>query len=166
MSDSPLQIRPATEADVPLVLGFIRELADYERLSHEVVATEDGIRDGLFGPNAAAEAVLAHWHGDPAGFALYFHNFSTFAGRAGIYLEDLYVKPEHRGNGIGKALLIHLARLARDRNCARLEWAVLDWNQPAIDFYRSLGALPMTEWTVNRLTGDALHHLADQSASR
>lgn len=145
---------------MPLVLQFIRDLAEYERLAHAVVATEANIRAGLFGPRRTAEAVLAYWDGVPAGFALFFHNFSTFAGKPGIYLEDLFVKPELRGKGIGKGLLAHLARLARERDCARLEWAVLDWNEPSIRFYKSLGAEPMDEWTIYRVSGNALDRLA------
>ncbi len=157
----PLLIRPAVEADVPLVLAFIRALAEYEKLTHEVVATEADIRAGLFGPRRVAECAIAEWDGAPAGFALFFHNYSTFIGRPGIYLEDLFVKPDLRGKGIGKALLAHLAKLAIERNCARLEWAVLGWNEPSIAFYKSLGAKPMDEWTVYRLTGDALNDLAN-----
>lgn len=141
---------------------FIRALAEYEKLSHEVVATEADIHAGLFGPKRVAECAIAVWEGAPAGFALFFHNYSTFAGKPGIYLEDLFVLPELRGNGIGKVLLAHLAKLARERGCARLEWAVLDWNAPSIAFYQSLGARPMDDWTVYRLTGDALSRLAAQ----
>lgn len=141
---------------------FIRALAEYEKLSHEVVATEADIHAGLFGPKRVAECAIAEWEGAPAGFALFFHNYSTFAGKPGIYLEDLFVLPELRGNGIGKVLLAHLAKLARERGCARLEWAVLDWNAPSIAFYQSLGARPMDDWTVYRLTGDALSRLAAQ----
>ncbi len=158
-----LRIRPAVEADVGLVLTFIRRLAEYERLAHEVVATEEGLRRWLFGPRAYAEVVIAEWDGAPAGFALFFHNFSTFLGRPGLYLEDLFVDPAHRGAGIGRALLAHLARLAVERECGRLEWWVLDWNEPAIRFYRSLGAVPMDEWTVFRVTGEALTRLAAQA---
>lgn len=164
MARGPLSIRAAVEADVPVVLGFIRALADYERLTHEVVATEADLRAGLFGPRATAEALIAEWEGTPAGFALFFPNFSTFLAKPGIYLEDLFVEPAMRGKGLGKALLAYLARLARDRGCARLEWSVLDWNEPSIQFYQALGALPMDEWTVYRLTGDALRGLADDSA--
>ena len=160
---TPLKIRPATERDVPLVLRFIEKLADYEKLSQELVATEAALRHWLFGPRPMAEVILAEWEGAPVGFALFFHNFSTFLARPGIYLEDLFVDPEHRGKGIGKALLIRLARIATERGCGRLEWAVLDWNQPSIDFYRSLGAVPKDEWTIFRFTGDALERLA-QSA--
>lgn len=156
-------IRPAVEADVPLILRFIRELAEYERLAHEVVATEEGLRGTLFGARPFAEVVIAEEEGEPAGFALFFHNYSTFLGRPGLYLEDLYVRPEMRGAGIGRALLAHLARLAVERGCGRLEWWVLDWNEPAIRFYRSLGAQPMDDWTVFRVTGDALTQLAAES---
>lgn len=155
-----LQIRPAEPPDTPLVLEFIRRLAEYERLAHEVVATEEGLRRWLFGERRYAEVLIAEWDGEPAGFALFFHNFSTFLGRPGLYLEDLFVTPERRGHGIGRALLAHLARLAVERGCGRLEWWVLDWNEDAIRFYRSLGATPMDEWTVFRLTGEALDRLA------
>jgi GNAT superfamily N-acetyltransferase len=163
---SGIRIRPAAEADVPLILRFIRELAEYERLLHEVVATEDRLRDTLFGPRPGAEVVIAEDEdGEPLGFALFFHNYSTFLAQPGIYLEDLYVRPEARGRGAGRALLAHLARLARERGCGRLEWWVLDWNEPAIRFYRSLGARPMDEWTVFRLAGADLDRLADEAAS-
>ncbi len=155
-----LCIRAAMEDDVPLILLFIRRLAKYERLAHEVVATTDGLRHWLFGPRPAAEVVIAEWEGSPAGFALFFHNFSTFLGRPGVYLEDLYVEPAHRGRGIGRALLAHLARLAVERGCGRLEWWVLDWNEDAIRFYRSLGAVAMDDWTVFRVSGDELAALA------
>jgi GNAT superfamily N-acetyltransferase len=154
------EIRPATEDDVPIILSLIRELAEYERLSHEVVATEDLLRESLFGERRGAEVLIACCKGAPAGFALFFHSFSTFLGRPGIYLEDLYVKPEFRGRGIGRALLTHLARLAKERGCGRLEWAVLDWNEPAIKLYKSIIAVPMDEWTVYRVTGEALETLA------
>lgn len=156
-----LHIRPATPADTALILALVRELADYEKLSHEVVATENQLRDNLFGATPQAEAVIAEWHGEPAGFALFFHNFSTFLGRRGLYLEDLFVRPAHRGRGIGKALLVHLARIAVDRDCGRFEWAVLDWNEPARTFYVSLGAKPVPEWDIFRVTGDALARLAN-----
>ena len=154
------EIRPATEDDVPIILSLIRELAAYERLSHEVVATEGLLRESLFGERRGAEVLIACCKGAPAGFALFFHSFSTFLGRPGIYLEDLYLKPEFRGRGIGRALLAHLARLAKERGCGRLEWSVLDWNEPAIKLYKSIGAVPMDEWTVYRLTGEALETLA------
>lgn len=153
-------IRPATEKDVPLILSLIRELAGYERLSHEVSATEDLLRESLFGERRGAEVVIGSHADEPAGFALFFHNFSTFLGRPGIYLEDLYVKPEFRGKGIGRAMLAYLAGLAKERNCGRLEWSVLDWNEPAIKLYRGVGAVPMDDWTVYRVTGEALDELA------
>jgi GNAT superfamily N-acetyltransferase len=159
MSDT-ITIRPACRDDVPLVLEFIRDLARYERLEHEVAASEAQLREALFGERRYAEVVFACSGGEPVGFALFFHNFSTFKGRPGIYLEDLFVRPEARGRGIGKQLLAHLARIAVERDCARLEWAVLDWNEPSIGFYRSLGAKPMDEWTTFRLTGESLALLA------
>ena len=158
-----LKITPASEHDVPLVLSFIRKLAEYEKLSHQVVATEDLLREGLFGPRRVAEVVLAYLDSQPVGFALFFHNFSTFIGRPGIYLEDLFVEPEHRGKGIGKALLAYVANLAVERGCGRFEWAVLDWNTPSIDFYKSLGAVPLDDWTLFRLTGEALQKLQDSA---
>jgi GNAT superfamily N-acetyltransferase len=160
---SGLRIRPAAQADVPLVLRFIRELAEYERLLHEVVATEERLRDTLFGARPAAEVVIAEEDGEALGFALFFQNYSTFLAQPGLYLEDLYVRPEARGRGAGRALLAHLARLAKERGCGRLEWWVLDWNESAIRFYRSLGAQPMSDWTVFRLTGDDLARLADEA---
>ncbi len=153
-------IREATEQDVPLILALIRELADYERLSHEVVATENGLRDSLFGERRYAEVLIAEHGGEAAGFALFFHNFSTFLGRPGLYLEDLYVRPAFRSAGIGKELLVRLASLAKRRGCGRLEWWVLDWNEPAVGFYRSIGAEPMDDWTVYRVSGPALEELA------
>lgn len=155
-----MNIRAATVEDVPLILRFIRALAEYERLADQVVATEDGLRETLFGARPYAEVVIAEEGGEPAGFALFFHNYSTFLGRPGIYLEDLYVLPEMRSRGVGGALLAHLARLAVDRGCGRLEWWVLDWNRDAIRFYRALGAEPMDDWTVFRVTGEALDRLA------
>jgi len=153
-------IRSATPADVPLILEFIRALADYEKLTHEVDATEEKLRATLFGEKPAAECLLAFADDSeadtPVGFAIYFTNYSTFLAKPGLYLEDLFVKPEFRGRGIGKALLLHLARLANQRDCGRMEWAVLDWNQPAIDFYESLGAQRMRAWQICRLTGDSL----------
>jgi GNAT superfamily N-acetyltransferase len=156
-----LLIRPATPEDVPVLLSLIRELAEYERLLHEVVATEEGLRESLFGPRPFAEAVLASRGAEPLGFALFFHNYSTFLGRPGLYLEDLYVRPEARRLGIGRRLLSHVAHIAEERGCGRLEWSVLDWNEPSIRFYRSLGAVPMNDWTVFRVAGDALERLAD-----
>lgn len=145
---------------MPLILSFIKELAEYERLSHEVSATEELLRFHLFGERREAEVVIGQHADEPAGFALFFHNFSTFLGRPGIYLEDLYVKPAFRGNGIGRAMLVYLARLARERDCGRLEWSVLDWNEPAIGLYRGIGAVPMDDWTVYRVAGEALQKLA------
>lgn len=154
-------IREATAADVSLVASLIRELADYERLLDEVKLTEDGLREALFGGRRYAEVAIAEDAGGEAlGFALFFHNFSTFLGRPGIYLEDLFVRPRHRSRGIGRTLLRHLARLAEDRGCGRLEWAVLDWNEAAIGFYRGLGAEPVSGWSVYRLDGAALERLA------
>jgi GNAT superfamily N-acetyltransferase len=158
------EIRAATESDVPLILQFIRDLAEYERLSHKVVATEERLRDSLFGSPRFAEVIIGEEDGHAAGFALFFHNYSTFLAQPGIYLEDLFVKPEARGRGYGKALLARLAQLAVERGCGRVEWAVLDWNAPSIAFYKALGAEPMDEWTVFRLTGPALDALA--SAAR
>ncbi|HEY3934126.1 MAG TPA: GNAT family N-acetyltransferase [Gemmatimonadales bacterium] len=157
-------IRSATEADVPLVLQLIRELAEYERLAHEVTATERELHDSLFSVHPQAEVVIADVDGRPAGYALYFHNYSTFLCKRGLYLEDLFVRPEFRGRGIGTELLRYLARLAVERGCMRFEWAVLDWNQPAIDFYRGLGAIRLDDWRVFRLTGPALHELARQTS--
>jgi GNAT superfamily N-acetyltransferase len=157
---SQLRIEPATGSDVPVILNFIHKLAEYEKLSHMVVATEENIREHVFGANRVAEVLLAYWDEEPVGFALYFRNFSTFLGQAGIYLEDIFVEPAHRGKGIGKALLARLAKIAVERGYGRLEWAVLDWNIPSIEFYRSLGAVPLDEWTVYRLAGDALARLA------
>ena len=149
-------IRSATADDVPLVLAFIRALATYEKLLADVVATEDSLRRTLFGPQPAAQVVIAEVDGRPAGFALYFFNYSTFLAQPGLYLEDLFVKPELRGHGVGKALLLRLARIANERGCGRMEWAVLDWNEPAKGFYRSLGAVQLDDWRVFRLTGTAL----------
>ena len=154
-------IKKAEICDVPAILFFIRKLAEYEKLLYEVVATEESLRETLFGETRYAEAILGIFNGSPIGFALFFNNYSTFLGKPGIYLEDLYVRPEMRGKGFGKTLLAYIARLAISRNCGRLEWSVLDWNKPAIDFYESLGAVPMNEWTVNRMTGDALKNLAE-----
>ena len=157
-----LSIRPATASDAALIFGFIRELAAYERLAHEVDATEADIAKALFGPNPRAFADIAEWEGEPAGFALWFYNFSTFRGCHGIYLEDLFVRTELRSKGIGRALLRHLARRCVTEGLARLEWWVLDWNEPALKVYRSIGAIPMDEWTVQRVTGEALQRLAEE----
>jgi len=158
----PLAIREAVRADVPLILTFIRELAAYERLAREVVATEDGLAATLFGREPRAEVLIAEVDGAAAGFALFFHNYSTFLGQPGIFLEDLFVRPEHRARGVGRALLARLAALAGERGCGRLEWAVLDWNLDAIRFYRRIGATAMDEWTTFRLAGDALAQLATE----
>ena len=154
-------IRSATIADVPIILELIRALATYERAPNEVTATKEQLVDVLFGEKPAAEVLLAFEAGAPVGFAVYFYNFSTWLGRPGLYLEDLFVRPEDRGKGYGRALLVHLAKIAHDRGCGRMEWAVLDWNQPAIDFYRKLGARPLDDWTVFRLTRDGIARLAD-----
>ncbi len=156
-----VSIRAATRENVPLVLRFIEELAEYEELSGEVSATEEVLSDSLFGERRVAEAALAFVGDKAAGFAVFFHNFSTFLGRPGIYLEDLYVRPGYRGAGMGRRLMVYLARLATERGCGRLDWSVLDWNEPALGFYRELGALPMDGWTGYRLTGKALEELAD-----
>lgn len=162
MSTPPrsVTIRAARPADVPLVLAFIRELAVYERLEDQVVATEADIATGLFGARPYAEVLLGCLGGEPVGFALFFHNFSTFLGKPGLYLEDLFVRPAARGAGVGRELLARLARLAIERGCGRLDWAVLDWNEPSIGFYRSLGAATLDDWTTFRLSGDALARLA------
>lgn len=154
------QIGSATIEDVPEILRLIRGLAEYEKLEHEVVASEDKLRRSLFGARPAAEAVLGCLEGRAVGFAVFFHNYSTFRACPGLYLEDLFVEPAHRGSGYGKALLLHLARLAVERGCERMEWSVLDWNQPAIGFYRSLGANVMDDWRICRLTGEALKDAA------
>jgi GNAT superfamily N-acetyltransferase len=161
MKTENFAIRPATAADVPIILELIRALATYERAPNDVTATEDGLSKVLFGEKPAAEVLLAFEDETAVGFAVFFHNFSTWLGRPGLYLEDLFVRPEDRGKGYGRALLIHLAKIARDRGCGRMEWAVLDWNEPAIQFYRKLGGKPMDEWTVFRLTRDGIAKLAD-----
>jgi len=154
------QIRNATERDVPLILQMIKGLAEYERLSDQVIATEDVLRESLFGANPAAEVVIGYAADQPAGFALFFHNYSTFLGQRGLYLEDLFVFPEWRSKGLGRQLLAHLARIAVERGCGRMEWSVLDWNEQAMRVYRGIGATPLDDWTICRLTGDALHRLA------
>jgi GNAT superfamily N-acetyltransferase len=154
-----ISIRPASAADLPLIAQLIRDLAEYERLAHEVRFDDEVLRTKLFGPRPYAEVVIGEIDGHPQGFALFFHNFSPFEGRPGIYLEDLFVRPEARGSGLGKALLSHLATLAVERDCARLEWSVLDWNEPAIGFYKKLGARLMDEWTMMRVDGQALAQL-------
>lgn len=157
-----IRIRGSTPADLPLILALIKDLAEYERDPEAVVATEDLLRQHLFGDRPIASCVIGEVDGTPQGFALYFFNFSTWMGRPGLYLEDLFVRPASRGVGLGRALFLHLARLAHEKGCGRMEWSVLDWNTPAIDFYKSLGAVPMEGWTVHRLTREALAQLAQQ----
>jgi GNAT superfamily N-acetyltransferase len=159
-----LRIERATERDVPLILRLIKALAEYERMSSDVTATEQGLRDTLFGAHPAAEVIIGYTGETPAGFALFFHNYSTFLGKPGLYLEDLFVVPEYRGYGYGRELLRHLAKLAVERDCGRFEWSVLDWNDPAIGFYKKLGATPLDDWTIFRVTGDALRGLASPRA--
>jgi GNAT superfamily N-acetyltransferase len=156
-------IRPATPADTPTIVSLIRALADYENLAHEVELDEARLREHLFGPRPYAEVLMAEVDGRSVGFALFFHNYSTFLGRPGIYLEDLFVLPEYRGHGLGKALLAGLAKLAVERECGRLEWAVLDWNEPSIRFYESLGAVAKKEWIIYRTTGESLAKLAERN---
>jgi GNAT superfamily N-acetyltransferase len=156
------RIEPAIEADLPLILQFIRALADYEKLLPSVTATEDRLRASLFGPDKAAEVLLGYANDEPAGFAVFFQNFSTFVGSPGLYLEDLFVVPAWRGRGLGRRLLVHLARIAVERGYGRMEWSVLDWNEPALAVYGKIGAQPMDEWTIYRLTGDALRALASE----
>ncbi len=160
MTTPTIVLRPATRADIPLILELIHALAEYEHEPDAVEATEDLLEEQLFGEHPSAEVIIAEVDGQGAGFALFFHNFSTWRGRRGLYLEDLFVRPEFRGLGLGRALMIHLAKLAVQRGCGRFEWSVLDWNTPAIDFYRSLGAVGMDEWTVQRLDGEGLLALA------
>lgn len=161
-TNGEIQIRPAVAADASLILGFIQDLADYERLSHEVVATVQDLETHLFGEQPAAEVLIAEFEGEPAGFALFFANFSTFLGLPGIYLEDLFVRPDYRALGIGKTLLTHIAGLVVERGWDRLDWSVLDWNEPSINFYRNLGAVPMKDWVRFRLAGDALAALGSK----
>ena len=164
MKSEKLVIRSATADDVPVILELIQALATYERAPNEVTATEKGLTEVLFGAKPAAEVLLAFENKTAVGFAVFFHNFSTWLGLPGLYLEDLFVRPEHRAKGYGRALLIHLAKVARERGCGRMEWAVLDWNEPAIQFYRKLAAKPMDEWTVFRLTRDGIAKLANSTA--
>src|SRR6202171_4441602 len=159
------EIRTTTAADVPIILSLIRELADYERAPDAVVTNEAGLREVLFGSKRSAEVLLALEGGEPVGFAVYFYNFSTWLGRPGLYPQDLFVGPSERGKGYGRALLERLARIAQERGCGRMEWAVLDWNDPAIEFYKKLGAEPMTEWTVFRLTQDGIARLAESKSA-
>jgi GNAT superfamily N-acetyltransferase len=157
------KIRESTVDDLPIILQLIRDLAEYERAPNDVIATEEGLREVLFGERPSAEVILAMEGNTAVGFAVFFHNFSTWLGRPGLYLEDLFVRPDCRGKGYGRALLVHLAKIARDRGCGRMEWAVLDWNEPAIKFYRTLGAAPNEEWTIFRLTRDKIENLANSS---
>jgi GNAT superfamily N-acetyltransferase len=159
-SPSVFSMRTATPADIPTILRFIRLLAEYEKLSHEVTATEEQMRAHLFGEPQRAEVLLACEEAVPVGFAMFFHNFSTFLAKPGLYVEDIFILPEYRGKGYGRALMIQLARIATERKCGRFEWAVLAWNQPSLDFYRSLGAQPMSDWTIHRVSGAALDALA------
>ncbi len=161
MKINNLDIRPANINQTPLILKLIKELAVYEKLLDIVVTTEEDLRDTLFGKNKAAEVVIGYYEDKPVGYALFFYNYSSFVGRPGLYIEDIYVRQEHRGKGFGKAFLVYLARIARERNCGRMEWAVLDWNEPSIKFYKKLGAVPLDEWTVFRLNRDAMENLAD-----
>jgi GNAT superfamily N-acetyltransferase len=163
MRSKDFTIRPATIADVPTILELIRALAAYERAPNEVAATEEQLANVLFGNKPAAEVVLAFEGDIAAGFAVFFYNFSTWLGRPGLYLEDLFVRPEKRGRGYGRALLVHLAQIARDRGCGRMEWAVLDWNEPAIEFYKKLGARPLDDWRIFRLTREGIAALAGES---
>ncbi len=156
-----LRIERATEQDIPAIVRLVRLLAEYEKLAHAMVSTEDDFRKALFGPQRNVEALMAFSGDAPVGFALYFYNFSTFLGKRGIYLEDLFVEPEYRGQGIGKALLQRLARIGKEEDCGRMEWSVLTWNQPSIDFYHRLGAVALEDWRTFRLTGAALDRLAD-----
>lgn len=157
-------IRAANPSDIPTILSLIRELAEYERAPDDAIATEEGLREVLFGAEPSARVVLIIEDEEPVGFAVFFFNFSTWLGKPGLYLEDLFVRPEHRGKGYGRALLVHLARVAHERGCGRMEWSVLDWNDPAIQFYRKLGAKPMDEWTVFRLDRDGIERLAETAA--
>jgi GNAT superfamily N-acetyltransferase len=159
------EIRSATKSDMPIILSFIQKLAAYERLSHEVVATEESLRETLFGPQATAELAIGYCKDEPVGFVLFFHNYSTFLARPGIYIEDLFVEEAYRRRGFGRGLLLYVARLAGERGCGRLEWSVLDWNAPAIAFYKNLGAVPMSDWIVFRVTGESLDRLATLDAA-
>jgi len=161
MSERCFEVRDATITDIAIILQLIRDLATYELAPNDVFATEEGLREVLFGAEPAARVVIAFENAAPVGFAVYFFNFSTWLGRPGLYLEDLFVKPEMRGRGYGRALLVHLAKIARDHNCGRMEWAVLTWNDPAIQFYKKLGAVPLEEWRVFRLTKDGIEKLAE-----
>ncbi len=160
-TNKTLKIRDATKEDVPLILQLIREIAEYEKLSHEVIATEAIVYESLFGKEKSAEVIIGEYENETVGYALFFHNFSTFLGKKGLYLEDLFVRPQYRGMGFGKKLLLHLVKISKDRNCGRMEWSVLNWNTPAIEFYKSLGAKPMEEWTIYRLDEAAISKLVN-----
>ena len=162
MKINNLDIRPASVDQTPLILKLIKELAVYEKLLDIVITTEEDLKETLFGKNKAAEVVIGYYNDKPVGYALFFYNYSSFAGRPGLYIEDIYVRQEHRGKGFGKAFLVYLARIAKENKCGRMEWAVLDWNEPSIEFYKKLGAIPMDEWTVFRLSRDAVEKLADK----
>ena len=162
MKINNLDIRPASVDQTPLILKLIKELAVYEKLLDIVITTEEDLKETLFGKNKAAEVVIGYYNDKPVGYALFFYNYSSFAGRPGLYIEDIYVRQEHRGKGFGKAFLVYLARIAKEKKCGRMEWAVLDWNEPSIEFYKKLGAIPMDEWTVFRLSRDAVEKLADK----
>ena len=157
--ETKIEIKPATETDVPLILSLIKDLADYEKLSHEVVATESILRESLFGEHPYAEVSIGYYDSIPAGYTLFFHSFSTFTGRPGVYIEDIFVKEAYRGKGVGKALFLYVAGLAKDRNCKRLEYSVLTWNQPALNFYEQFGAQLMDDWRLFRISGDSLSRL-------
>ena len=165
MPTPEFDIRPGTSADVPVILALIRGLAEYEKLSHAVVATEASLRETLFGPRPFAEVLIARVTNEPAGFALFFHNYSTFLGQPGLYLEDIFVRPEFRRQGIGLALLKQIAQIAAERNCGRIDWSVLEWNQPAIEFYKSIGAKMLDDWRVMRMDREAIEKLAQGSGS-
>jgi GNAT superfamily N-acetyltransferase len=166
IGEMKLRIEPATEHDLPVIVHLVRQLARYEKLEHAMLATQDDFREALFGPQRAAYALMAFADDAAAGFALYFYNFSTFLGKRGIYLEDIYVEPEHRGRGIGSALLNRLARMAQEQHCGRIEWSVLTWNQPSIDFYHRLGAVTLEDWRIFRLQGEPLERLAAGAARK
>ena len=159
MNDTKIEIKPATVADVPLILSLIKDLAAYEKLSHEVVATESILHESLFGEKPYAEVVIGYYDSIAAGYVLFFHNFSTFTGRPGVYIEDIFVKEDHRGNGLGRALFLYVAGLAKDRNCKRLEYSVLTWNEPALNFYKQFGAQRLDDWRLYRIGGDSLNDL-------
>jgi GNAT superfamily N-acetyltransferase len=161
-TNNELTIRNAEKSDAPLILSFIKEIANYEKLSHEVTATEKDIQENLFGDTKYAEVLIAESENEPVGYALFFYNFSTFTGRPGIYLEDLFIRPKYRGKGIGKTLLLKLIKIAKNKNCGRVEWCVLDWNEPAIEFYKNLGAVPMDGWSIFRVTNEKFEKILEK----